>query len=378
MATELTRRERLTRIFRNEPYDRPALRLMHYRPEEKLLHPDYRPIYERALQISDVLYLLETDFNMLFGAKSKGQYECVQYPPDTPEWGNRVSTLHTPMGDICSTFRYSTFDGAGYIVKHYVNEPEDLKKILTLEYEDIPFDPSQYNKIENIVGDRGVTYLYIAHPILSLQELCGSELLAIMSVDNDCVSLIMEVLTVFAERIKRHVLDIYESGVTPLIGWAGPEVCIPPLMSLDSFEKFIFDIDKPLCDLIHERGGYIWVHSHGRMKNVIKRFVDMGVDVLNPIEPPPMGDITLKEVTDRYGNSIGLEGNVEISEVYMAEPEEVRTLIKDAVEGGAAGGRFILCQSAGYMEYPNPPKRFIDNMMLYLNYGYELIRHFTL
>jgi hypothetical protein len=47
------------------------------------------------------------------------------------------------------------------------------------------------------------------------------------------------------------------------------------------------------------------------MRPVIRRFVDMGVDVLNPIEPPPMGDICMAEAFARVDDRMGLEGGVE-------------------------------------------------------------------
>ncbi len=40
-------------------------------------------------------------------------------------------------------------------------------------------------------------------------------------------------------------------------------------------------------ELVHEAGGRVHVHSHGSVKGVFQGFVDMGVDVLHPIEPTP-------------------------------------------------------------------------------------------
>lgn len=377
MRSELTSRERITRIFKNQQYDRPALKLWGLKPGEKMLHPAYTPVYEKGMQVADIFSESRPEFNMLYGSLNNGQFDCVTYPPYSPEFGQRVSTLHTPEGDLRSVYTFSTINQPGYITECFVKEPDDLKKILSLKYEEIPFDIGHYLLDDRAVGDRGIALYCMGEPLWTLQELCGSELLALMSTDENSRELIKEVLDIFARRIKKLVQHVFEAGIKPVFSWCGPELCIPPLMSYDDFEDFVLKVDKPLCDYIHENGGYTWVHSHGKMRNMIERFIRMGVDVLNPIEPPPMGDITLEEAADIFKNRIGLEGNVELGELMISEPEELRIRIKEAVDGGTKSGRFILCQSAGYMENVLPSERFISNMLMYLEYGYELVTSYA-
>ena len=57
-------------------------------------------------------------------------------------------------------------------------------------------------------------------------------------------------------------------------------------MSPRDFDDIVYTPDKKLCDLIHNHGGYVWVHSHGKVVSFMDAFIDMGVDVLNPPEPP--------------------------------------------------------------------------------------------
>ena len=153
----------------------------------------------------------------------------------------------------------------------------------------------------------------------------------------------------------------------------GPELLIPPLVSFDDFEEFVFRFDKKICDLVKNSGGYIWMHCHGRVGRLLCRFADMGVDVINPLEPPPMGDVTMAEAVDRVGGRMGLEGNIEIGDIMTRTSGEMRSLIERAVREGSRSRRFILCASAGYMEVPCPPKRYIDNLHTYLDHGYELV-----
>ena len=139
------------------------------------------------------------------------------------------------------------------------------------------------------------------------------------------------------------------------------------------FGEFVHDMDKPIGDAIHNAGGHVWVHSHGKVADFIDSFIDMGVDVLNPLEPPKNGDIDMNDIIARYGNRIGWEGNIEIQEILLSSRERLRNLIDECVEAGWKSGRFVLCPSAGYMEYPQPTEHYIDNLLFYLRYGLEAV-----
>lgn len=60
-------------------------------------------------------------------------------------------------------------------------------------------------------------------------------------------------------------------------------------------------VDSKGLNVIHDAGRLAWVHCHGKMNPVLDRFIEMGVDCLNPVEPPPMGDILLSDAKRRAG-----------------------------------------------------------------------------
>jgi hypothetical protein len=96
--------------------------------------------------------------------------------------------------------------------------------------------------------------------------------------------------------------------------------------------------------------------------------MEMGVDVLNPMEPPPMGDITLSDAFAQVGNRMGLEGGIESHDLMTASDERMTHLIHEAIDAGQ-GNRFILCPSSGYMEWPNPTARYIANLKTFVAEG---------
>ena len=77
-------------------------------------------------------------------------------------------------------------------------------------------------------------------------------------------------------------------------------------------------------------------HSDGNVEAVIPDLIEIGVDVLNPIQPECMDVATLKR---RYGRDLAFWGGIGVQTVMpFGTPEEVRSavgrLIADAGEGG--------------------------------------------
>jgi putative ATPase len=83
--------------------------------------------------------------------------------------------------------------------------------------------------------------------------------------------------------------------------------------------------------------------------------------------------ITLEDAFKITKGRMGLEGNIEIGDIMIKSQDEVIESTKNAINTGKKYNRFILCPSAGYMEVPNPPKRYIYNLLCYLKTAKECL-----
>jgi hypothetical protein len=74
----------------------------------------------------------------------------------------------------------------------------------------------------------------------------------------------------------------------------------------------------------------------------------MGADAIDPIEPPPHGDMELEAVRCRYGERLVLFGNIELSDIESMEPAQFETLVAKTLADGTRGtGRgFVLMPSS--------------------------------
>lgn len=367
---KLTSRERIMRIFRNEEADRPALKLWGATHNPALLHPDYAPVWQLAQEKSDLFVSAWSPFDPFFGQNESRYVEVVDHPLPG-QWIDRHCYIHTPKGPLHALYRHSLAGEPGYTLEHAIKEPEDIEKMLSIPYEPFPYDSTLYQRGLEKVGDRGVVMVDLDHAGYAAHRMMGSETLAIMSIDER--ELLQEFINTLAHRIRQHAQNVLDSGIRAPFSWVGPEVFIPPLMSHNDFTEFVFNVDKPLCDMIHEADCNVWVHCHGRVANFIQDYIDMGVDILNSLEPPKNGDIDLHGIIHQYGRQIGWEGNIEIQTLLQGNEETVRGEIERCADIGKQIGRFVLCPSAGFMEYTHPDENYIRNLLLYLNYGLECL-----
>jgi hypothetical protein len=70
----------------------------------------------------------------------------------------------------------------------------------------------------------------------------------------------------------------------------------------------------------------------------------MGLDALDPLEPPPFGDNDLARAKRQVGRRMLLCGNIPSQAFYLDsfKVDDVRDLVRRAIDAGAPGGGFTL------------------------------------
>ena len=79
------------------------------------------------------------------------------------------------------------------------------------------------------------------------------------------------------------------------------------LMSLRIWDELIRPGEQKMYDLAHSYDTNVWVHSCGQIYELIPRLIEMGVDVLNPIQPECMDIAKLKT---EFGDEITFWGGI--------------------------------------------------------------------
>jgi uroporphyrinogen-III decarboxylase len=126
------------------------------------------------------------------------------------------------------------------------------------------------------------------------------------------------------------------------------------MMSPGSFKRVVVERDRPLIDLIHQHGSFVRYHCHGPISRILEDMLTMGVDMTDPCEPPPSGDIPLRELANRVERNMILMGNIQLDAIERAAPEEIDRLVAGAIEEVGDRAPFILCPTAFPVTSPLP------------------------
>ena len=102
--------------------------------------------------------------------------------------------------------------------------------------------------------------------------------------------------------------------------------------------------------------------------------MDSGAQGLDPIEPPPDGDIELSEVKRRYGDRLCLFGNVELRDLEHSSRAKVDALVKKAMDEAKEGGGFVLMPTAAPINVPLSRKTE-ENYLQYIDSGLRYGRY---
>lgn len=333
----MTRRERLSRCYRNEETDRPAV-------FSRMGYPDHDPTYDRLKA-----YLKErSELKMHW---SSSAFETPQpivsaAEPHNADFSRQIDVLRTPRGELRRTALVSLKGQPGLHETFFINSAADAERYLSLPMPAHAGDTASFFAREASIGDAGIVDVSLGfNPAGYAAELCGSENFALMSITD------RDLLHALCERRMRILLDrvrfLAERGVGPFFSISGEEYLVPPLHGRKDFDDFNVRYDKPIADAVHEAGGRLHIHCHGPLRTVFTGFLEIGADVLHPIEPPPQGDLDARAAKALARGRLCLEGNIQINRMYEASPEAIRAETARLIEAAFDDRRgLIVCPSA--------------------------------
>jgi uroporphyrinogen decarboxylase len=113
------------------------------------------------------------------------------------------------------------------------------------------------------------------------------------------------------------------------------------------YRKFIKPRQKRIFDFIHSKtDAKVFYHSCGAVSDVIGDFVDIGVDILNPIQRSAAG-MDIAWMKKEFGNDLCFwGGGIDVQQVLpFASPEEIDEDVKRTFEIMAPGGGFVFFPS---------------------------------
>ena len=355
----MTRRERLMNTFAGRSVDRPAvsfyeidgIRQDEHNLDEFNIFNDssWLPLLQLAREKTDLMVLTGV------GIRDNGQVvgvvpdECIKITTTVTAKGEHVHTA-IDVGDRVLTqtcFRERDIDTL-WTPEHLIKNSDDLQAWI-----DLPeFTPrgkvasAEVLQREARIGDRGVVVIDTHDPLCMVAAMMDMEEYTIIALTEP------ELFKRSLDKAARYFFWKTELVAAALPGrlWRifGPEYASPPYLPPYLFKEYAADYCTVMVNIIHKHGGYVRLHSHGMLKDVLDHIVGTGCVGLDPIEPPPQGDVELSYVRKNYGKDMVLFGNIEACWIENMAPEKFRSKVRQAIDEGTAGeGRgFVLMPSS--------------------------------
>jgi uroporphyrinogen decarboxylase len=125
------------------------------------------------------------------------------------------------------------------------------------------------------------------------------------------------------------------------------------LFSPAHIREFLLPGMKRIIDLAHQAGAYVFHHNDGSCRRIIPDMIDLGIDLLNPLQwrCPGMEREGLKR---DFGGRIVLHGGMDNQQTLpFGTVEDVRREVRDNIRILGAGGGYILAPCHNIQ--PNTP-----------------------
>ena len=278
-----------------------------------------------------------------------------------------TSTWHTPKGPLTQMTRKPA-DQPSMCVKHYIADEGDVDRVMSVPHAPAEWDATGAVANAREVGDKGVAYLSYGDPFHHTANLFDQEDFAIRTVTE--FEMIRSLVAFHFERLSANLKGLLDALVpfdVPFLFYTGgPERACPPLLPPKAFKELVTPYQKRLVALIHEYGYPVSLHCHGRVKEVFPYVLESGFDVLEPIEPPPQGNIDLEELRRAADGKMALMGYVQDQEFYSVTEDEMRGRVRAIAELVGETTGCICAPTCTPFQHP-PTDTYVTNYLAFLD-----------
>lgn len=255
-----------------------------------------------------------------------------------------TTEIHTPKGTLTSVEAIKTGVFTSWHVKYPVTSRKDLDAIRSVPWE-VPEEvrPVRKEELPWEFEEHNIMQTGVSSPMVCVADMMPFEMFLELCMTD--LPLIEELTEICAERIADVMDVLFDGDEVDHLWMGGSEWLTPPMGSPRLYDALVFQQESRIIERAHRSGALCQVHCHGNVSGVLERIIESGADFLEPVEPPPDGDITFAEAKRRAAGRIALGGNIEARVLEHGEPADVEAATRAAFEGGGRG--MVLKTTAG-------------------------------
>lgn len=327
----MTTRERVLATLHREQRDRVPFDIW-YTPEVRDQLLSYFNLTKesdlwRQLEI-DKIVMMETPYTQLKPSSLDDQGRVLTFN----EWGSATIVVDHGSGGIYEE-----------VVHFPLKEAESVEEIETYSFADptlYDYDNLNYQcTTEYSEWTRMLTFVSIFEIYSKLRpfDLSLMDLYIEVDLAHALISKILEVQKKYIElsfEATNNAIDIVylsdDMGMQDRL-----------LIKEEVWEQFFKEPYRQLIDLIHSKGALAFYHSDGAAYPILKQMVDLGVDVINPIQHTCPG-MEREHLVKSLGERVAFHGAVENQHILpFGTPQMVQQEVRENIATLGSKGSYV-------------------------------------
>ena len=243
--------------------------------------------------------------------------------------------------------------GAGLPITHPISSPEDVEEYQFPDPNDPELmDPTKeaITKVDRettlVFGDNGWGLFERAWILVGMDKF----LTWMYQEPEAVVNLLNRIAEVKIIMSKRLIDEVGVDGIRYGDDWGGESQL---MMGPDLWRKFILPRQRKLYETCKIRNVFIMQHADGHVEEIIPDLIDIGLDLLNPLQPE-CNDV--EKVKREFGSRLSFHGAVGSRILARGTPTQVKNEVKLRIHQLSPGGGYVLAPAHAY-SYPEENMR---------------------
>lgn len=132
------------------------------------------------------------------------------------------------------------------------------------------------------------------------------------------------------------------------------------MMSPTMWRRYLKEYYRRIFAEVHRCGKDVWFHSCGNIASIIPDLLEVGADVLDPMQPGPLN---LADVARQFGGKVAFSGGIDDQRLEDYSPPEVRDMVRRTIDtlGRPFGNSYIVAAANSIL--PSVPLQNLEAMI---------------
>ncbi len=221
-------------------------------------------------------------------------------------------TYHTRKGDLQERLRYvwqeSTLVQEKFLVDDFASQLPLLEELVQTRH--WQFRPDRYRTGQNTIGNDGIVVAGELHSPLKMLHLLMGPVETVYFI-TDYPEQAIAIMKQTEQAQLKLVGQMAEAGVSVMMSMDNLDTMFHPPAYVDQYCASYYEQASSIC---HEKDAAFFIHACGQQKDNLKLISSYGVDGLEGVAYPPLGDVELDEAMRLTGDRFIITGGISAME----------------------------------------------------------------